>query len=311
MVKKLIFFFAVVFSIYSFPQCNQKFINIGNLKLQSGSEILNCKIGYRTIGRLNSNKSNVVLVPTWFGGVSADLVNFIKSTDIVDTSKYFIICVDALGDGVSSSPSNSISQPSGTFPIFSIKDMVNSQYILLTKFLGIKHLYAVFGGSMGGMQTFQWMVSYPDFMDKALPYVGSTKLTSYGRMLFGSELDAIEQGRIGNESDSTIMKTVNEIQTMAVRTPAYYVKNVLPDSLKSYMTKANESMKKRFNSYDWASQIHAMLLHNISVDGSMQKAAQKVKAKVFIIVSLQDHVVNPAPALSFAKLLNAKVYKFR
>ena len=310
-MKKLsLFLTVIIFNVCIYGQSNQKFAEIGNLKLVEGPQIKNCRIGYRTIGKLNSDKSNVVLVPTWFGGISADLVGFIKSTNIVDTTKYFIVCVDALGDGVSSSPSNSKSQPDNSFPEFSIKDMVNSQYILLTKFLGIKHLYAVFGGSMGGMQVFQWMVAYPNFMNKAIAYVGSPRLTSYGRMLFESELDAINQGRICNQPDSIILRTINSVQTMAVRTPEYYVQHVPPDSLKSYLNKIYNSMKTRFNSYDWASQINAMALHDVSIDGSMKKAAERVKAKVFIIPSMQDHIVNPKPALSFAKLIGAKVYKF-
>ena len=59
------------------------------------------------------------------------------------------------------------------FPVFTIRDMVNSQHRLLTENLGINHIRAVMGISMGGMQTFQWIVSYPEFMDKAVVLVGS------------------------------------------------------------------------------------------------------------------------------------------
>lgn len=309
-MKKFLLFCLIIFNIFLYSQSEQKFVNIGNFKLQNGSEILNCKIGYRTLGKLNSDKSNVILVPTWFGGISADLVSFLKSTNIVDTTKYFIICVDALGDGISSSPSNSDSQHLSAFPLFSVKDMVNSQYIILTKFLKINHLYAVFGGSMGGMQTFQWMISYPDFMGKAVPYVGSPKLTSSDKMLFEVELSAINEGRKCDLPDSVILKTVDVIQTMAVRSPHYYTRKLSPDSLKVYLSNADKSLARRFNSYDWASQIHAMEVHDVAIDGSMRKAAEQIKAKVFIIVSKQDHIVNPEPALSFSKLINAKVFEF-
>ncbi|HEX9500320.1 MAG TPA: alpha/beta fold hydrolase, partial [Thermoanaerobaculia bacterium] len=114
------------------------------------------KIGYRTWGRLDDAKSNAILVLTWFAGTSEGLAGWIGPGNLYDPSKYYIIVVDALGDGVSSSPPN-----------FTMRDMVRAQHELLTRELKLDHVYAVSGLSMGGMQTFQWVVSYPMFMTKA------------------------------------------------------------------------------------------------------------------------------------------------
>src|SRR5262249_3570956 len=133
--------------------------------------------------------------PTWASGTTEQLKSNIGPGRVVDSDKYFVIAVDALGNGVSSSPSNSRLQPRMNFPQFTLRDSVNTQYQLVTKVLGLTHLRAVVGVSMGGMQTFQWLVSYPDFMDKAVPIVGSPRLAPYDLLLWQAQIDAIQNDR--------------------------------------------------------------------------------------------------------------------
>jgi homoserine O-acetyltransferase/O-succinyltransferase len=179
----------------------QQVVSLGDFKLESGEVILDCRAGYRIYGQLNGNKSNAILFPSWFAGTSKELEDYFGPGKLVDTSLYYVIAVDALGNGVSSSPSNSPQQPRMRFPHISIRDMVNSQYQLLTEKLRIPHLKAVMGDSMGGMQTFQWMVSYPDFMDYAIPIVGSPRLNSYELTLFQLEVDAIRNDPSWNRGE--------------------------------------------------------------------------------------------------------------
>jgi homoserine O-acetyltransferase len=80
----------------------QKFAELGACKLDSGQEITGCRLGYRTWGKLNAAGSNAVLAPTWFTGTSAGLSDAIVKSKIADPAKFFVIVVDALGDGVSS-----------------------------------------------------------------------------------------------------------------------------------------------------------------------------------------------------------------
>src|SRR5688572_11802331 len=97
---------------------------------------------------------------------------------MLDPARYFVVAVDALGNGVSSSPSNSAIQAGEKFPRFTIRDMVHSQHELLTRILKLDQVFLVTGSSMGGMQTFEWVVSYPDFMKGAIPIVGTPSQTS-------------------------------------------------------------------------------------------------------------------------------------
>src|SRR6266403_462373 len=170
----------------------QQFAGLGNFKLQNGGVIFDFRVGYRTLGRLNADKSNAILWPTWLGGTSQDLLEFIGPGKVLDSSKYFVVLVDAIGDGVTTSPSNSKTQPLMKFPKFSIRDMVEAEHRLLTDVLHLSHLHAVMGISMGGMQTFCWILTYPNFMDVAIPIFGSPQSTSFDKLLWATEIDAIE-----------------------------------------------------------------------------------------------------------------------
>ena len=153
----------------------QLIASLGDLTLESGQVIHDCRIGYRTYGRLDAAKSNAILFPTWFGGTTEQLAGNFGSGKTIDTGKYFVIAVDAIGNGVSSSPSNSRTQPRLKFPRFSIRDMVESQHRLVTEVLHLNHLRAVIGISMGGMQTFEWMVGVSGFHGPRRSIVGQLR----------------------------------------------------------------------------------------------------------------------------------------
>src|SRR5215470_14293604 len=181
----------------------QQFAEFGDFRLRNGSVIHDFRLGYRTLGKLNAEKSNAILWPTWLGGKSQDLLQYIGPSNVVDSTRYFVILVDAIGDGVSSSPSNSKSQPLMKFPEFTIRDMVESEHRLATDVFHLSHLRAVMGLSMGGMQTFEWAVAYPDFMDLVIPMAGSPQSTSYDKLLWTAEIDAIELDPAWNHGKPT------------------------------------------------------------------------------------------------------------
>lgn len=292
-----------------------KLASLGDFHLENGQSIQDLKVGYHTLGKLNPQRSNAVLFPTWFTGTTEQLVGFVGPGKMVDSSKYFVILVDALGDGVSSSPSNSQTQPRMQFPQFNIRDMVKSQHDLVTRVLDIQHLHAVIGISMGGMQTFQWMVSYPDFMDEAIPIVGSPRLTSYDLLLWTAELHAIEYAKDWDDGHYTsppveAMDTVADIHTLNLTTPTYRIDHTRPAGFPAFLADAEKSTLRSFDANNWVRQLQAMMDDDVAAPfgGSMEQAASVVRAKVLVIPSAEDHMVNPHPALRFAKLIHAQVF---
>jgi homoserine O-acetyltransferase len=291
----------------------QQFASLGDFKLESGQVIQDCKIGYRTCGRLNSAKTNGILFPSWYGGTAKD-IETTNPWPSIDTTRYFLVMVDALGDGVSSSPSNSMKQHGPSFPEFSIRDMVESQHQLLTQKLGINHLRAVMGVSMGGFQTFQWGVSYPGYMDLLMPYVGSPQPGGYDLMLYhtwAKMIDADPAFNHGNYKVNPVMIPEAMGMGLNLTTPEHVTKTMSRDSFAVWLGKI-ESMKTN-DGPDWNDayyQLRALMAQDIAkpFNGSLKEAAIHVQAKMLIIVSKQDHVVNPAPAIEFSKLLPAKLF---
>src|SRR2546426_12564341 len=147
----------------------------GDLKLESGEAIKDFSISYVTHGTLNAQKSNAILMVTAISGNHHRLDFMIGPGKALDPEKYFIVCTDAIANGFSTSPSNSKAQPRMQFPKFTIRDMVESQYRLMKEKLGIDHVIAVVGPSMGGRQGLQWGVSHPDYMDSLVAMVPLAK----------------------------------------------------------------------------------------------------------------------------------------
>jgi homoserine O-acetyltransferase/O-succinyltransferase len=137
---------------------------LSDLVLESGETIRNFELSYVTHGQLNASKDNTVLVAVSLSGNHHRLDFLIGPGKALDTDRYFVVCVDPIGNGLTTSPSNSAAQPGMRFPRFGIRDMVSSQHRLLEREFGLAGVHAVVGASMGGMQALQWGVSHPDFV---------------------------------------------------------------------------------------------------------------------------------------------------
>ena len=164
---------------------------------------------------------------------------------------------------------------------------------------------------MGGMQTFQWMVSFPDFMDLAIPIVGSPRLAAYDLLLWQAQIDAIMNDHDWNNGNYTVNPARApefEFGALLLTTPDEYNKKMSRQQILEELKKAREAKGGGFDANDKIRQAQAMMALDVSqpFNGSMERVARAVKAAVFIVVAQRDHVVTPAPALEFARLLHAR-----
>ncbi|RAK57851.1 homoserine O-acetyltransferase MetX [Phenylobacterium deserti] len=154
------------------------------LRLDSGATLEPLEIAYKTYGRLNEDRSNAVLVchaltgdqhlasphpatgkPGWWS-------RFVGPGLPLDTDRYFVICSNVVGGCMGSTGPSSTNPKTGapyalSFPVITIADMVRAQAMLVGA-LGIEKLFAVVGGSMGGMQVLQWAADFPERMFSAV-----------------------------------------------------------------------------------------------------------------------------------------------
>ena len=293
------------------PQSGQLFAELGWFNLINGQSIRNCKMGYRTFGTLNAAKSNAVLFPAWFAGKSEQLAIYLGPDKMVDPNRYFIIATDGLGNGVSSSPSNTTMPEGQSFPRLAMRDLVNAEHELLLKVFGIQKLHAVIGISMGGMEAFEWAVAYPDGMEKAISILGTPQLTSVDKLLWTTELKAIEEARRTTGNGDNASALVARIHTMALATPLYHTRTVPAKDYEKFIANEETFYRTNFKSADWAAQLQAMIDHDITIAHgySLLQASWQVKAQLLVVVARQDHMVNPEPALEFARLVRSKVHE--
>ncbi|MFC1496549.1 homoserine O-acetyltransferase [Candidatus Margulisiibacteriota bacterium] len=167
------------------------------LKLESGETLAPVSIAYETCGKLKSDKSNAILICHALSGDSHVAGKYsqddkkagwwntmVGPEKAIDTNKYFVICSNIIGGCRGSTGPSSINpknqKPYGLgFPQITIKDMVNAQKQLIENF-GIKKLYSITGGSMGGMQVLEWVISYPEMLQSAIPVATTSRLSAQG-----------------------------------------------------------------------------------------------------------------------------------
>ncbi len=148
----------------------------GDVVLQSGLTLPDARLAYATHGSLNGDKSNVVLIFTHFSGRHSDSEYLIGEGRALDPGKYFIVVMNLLGNGLSSSPSNA--KPpfdKARFPDVTIYDNVHLQHRLLVETFDARRVALALGHSMGAQQAYHWGALYPEMVERMAPICGSAR----------------------------------------------------------------------------------------------------------------------------------------
>lgn len=271
---------------------------LGAFRLESGECMDELKISYVIHGDLADTSRPVVLGLCAIGSTHHRLDFLIGRERAFDPDKVTIIVADAIGNGLSSSPSNSPKQPGRQFPRFTIRDMVESQMTLLAH-LGVHSLECVAGASMGGMQALQWGVSYPRFMRSIVALTPMAKTAPWAAAMNHAARLCLEAGSGGAQAWIAIM------HIFAMRTPERFARDV-PDATNApgwIAQRAAWLSEQRGDPLDWIYQSWAYDAHDVGMtpgfDGDTERALQSIRARTLIGAPGLD-LYNPVEAAEFA-----------
>ena len=175
---------------------------LGDLCLQSGEVLRNAQLAYATYGALNPAADNAVVLPTFYTGTHIRNEPLFGPGRAIDPARHFIVSINLLGNGYSSSPSNSSPPQDGPrFPHVTLFDNVACQHRLLTEGLGVRRIALVLGWSLAAMQAYQWAAQYPDMVEAILPYCGAGRCSPQNYAFLDGPKAALQADAAWNEGD--------------------------------------------------------------------------------------------------------------
>jgi homoserine O-acetyltransferase len=276
--------------------------DLGDVLLQSGATLRNAKLAYKTYGTLNSRKDNVIVFPTSYGATHKNEEYRIGEGKALDPSKYFIIQLNMLGNGLSSSPSNTpMPYNQGRFPNITVLDNVQCQHKLVTELFGIERVALVYGFSMGAQQTFQWAAVYPDMVERIGAVCGTASTTPHNFVFLEGikaalRADAAWNNGFYDQQPVTGVRAFARVYAgWGLSQAFYYQKLYLKHGFSSLEDFLVSSWEGRFLRKDannlltmaWTWQ-HADIGMTPGCDGNREKALSRIKAKAMILPGQTD-----------------------
>lgn len=303
-------------------------------RLESGATLSPVTVAYEEYGRPNGERDNVILIlhaltgdahaagkrspedrlPGWWDPL-------IGPDRAFDTNRYWVICSNILGSCYGTTGPASVNPATGrpygmSFPVFTVRDMVRLQRIFLEK-LGVKRLFCVAGGSLGGMQALEWLVTFPDWLDSAIPIACPAQVSAQGiafnlvQRLAITQDPAWQEGEYypgpGPERGLALARMIGIItyksdeswrfkfgRAFSGTIPQDYFRFDSRFEVENYLFYQGHKLVQRFDANCYLYLTKAMDLHDIGRGyGSWQEALSRVQAKVMVIGISSDILYPP------------------
>ncbi len=274
-------------------------VDIGDLLLECGDTLpdafVNCVV-HGDEGRLGGA---AVLALTAIGSTHHRLDFLIGPGEPLDSERFCIVVVDALGNGLSSSPSNSAKRPGADFPTITIRDMVESQRRALDR-LGVGRIAAVVGASMGGMQALQWAVSHSARLDRVIALTPMARTARWPQLVNEMTRRALfvdASCRVPRPRAEAMRLWVPLTQLVMSRTPSALEAMPSHDALARWLDEAETDLGEHGpDPFDWCCQSRAYDAHDVGTTpgfgGDTARALARIEAEVLIAAPASD-LYNP------------------
>jgi len=289
-------------------------LKVENFQLQSGAIVPNIKLTYKTYGELGKNRENVILYPTSYGAQHSDLEWLIHPKRILNPQKWFIIIPNMLGNGLSTSPSNS---DLGIEPnYFTHFDNVRLQEILLTSIFNIEEIALIYGWSMGAQQAYHWGALYPEKVKKIVALCGTAKTTDHNRIF----LQSLRSALIGDSTwtgerfagvPEQGFRTFALIYASWAASQAFYREGIYYQlgyhSLEDYLQRGWEANYRKRDPNNLLSMLdtwlHCDVSNNSIYQGNYEMALGAIKAQTWVVPSSSDLYFTPEDCAKESKLI--------
>jgi homoserine O-acetyltransferase/O-succinyltransferase len=287
------------------PPTPNEVASLGGFRFESGETIEDLKVSYVTYGKLNAARDNAVLsLEHFLGDAHRDNAFLIGPGKALDPDKYFIIATDILANAnlredLSTGPTNSGLKMH--FPRITARDWVNADYKLVKEYLGIDHVVAIIGVSIGGINAFQFAVSHPDFASAIIPMAASPQTNPQARMVLRHVRDviALDPGWYGG------MYEVNPVTGLEValmelvpwyQSTQWYMDTLTTsDELRDWLKFFRRLVSSGFDARGVYYQLEGWSEFNVGdtpgFNGDLKAALAVIKAKTLLIGVKEDQLI--------------------
>ena len=273
---------------------------LGDLRLESGEVLRDCRQAYVTHGTLAPDRRNAILVCSAITGTHHRCDFLVGPGKSLDPARWFVVATDAIGNCIATSPSNSAAQPRMAFPRFSIRDMVEAQRRLLVEHLGITKLHAVVGASMGGMQALQWAVSHPGMVGRVVAMTPMARTTPWAAAVLETAraclmADPAWNGReFTRPPDRGWRAYAGLMNALLMKTP-----EAVDAAAPAFDDIVAATLANGFDAHDYLYQSWAYAAHDVGttpgIAGGTRRALESIRARTLILAPPLD-LFNPVAA---------------
>ncbi len=281
---------------------------LGDVELLKGGRLPDAQLAYKTYGNLNADRSNVIVMPTFYTGTHERNEGFFGPGRALDPAKHFILSIDLFGNGLSSSPSNMPAPYHGPgFPDVTLWDNIACQNRLLSERFGIERIALVTGWSMAGCQAYQWAAQFPDKVDAILPFCASARTSPHNKVFLEgvkAALCADGDWNGGNYTSPPVrgLKAFGRVYAGWAFSQTFYREKLHQkigfESFEDLLVVWENDHAESWDANNLLAKLKTWQLGDISdnplYNGNFENALGAIKAKAIIIPCTQDLYFPPA-----------------